>query len=85
MSSRNAPPHLWEGALRDDTKTRCVADWFGPRQMQVLPVMFICVVGHSLNYGVINNCVTSLSHFFPVTFSVKVVAFQINQLFTCMR
>ena len=26
MSSRNAPP-LWEGALRDDTKNGCVADY----------------------------------------------------------
>ena len=25
-SSRNAPPHLWGGALRDDTKNGCVAD-----------------------------------------------------------
>ena len=29
MSSRNAPPHyhLWGGALRDDTKNGCVADY----------------------------------------------------------
>ena len=26
MSSRNAPPTEWGGALRDDTKTDCVAD-----------------------------------------------------------
>ena len=26
-SSRNAPPHLLGGALRDDTKNGCVADY----------------------------------------------------------
>ena len=25
--SRNAPPHKWGGALRDDTKNGCVADY----------------------------------------------------------
>ena len=27
VSSRNAPPHSWGGALRDDTKNGCVADY----------------------------------------------------------
>ena len=27
VSSRNAPPHKWGGALRDDSKNGCVADY----------------------------------------------------------
>ena len=45
MQSRSLLYSRLEGALRDDTKTRCVADWFGPRQMQVLPVMFYLCCG----------------------------------------
>ena len=29
VSSRNAPPHQWGKALRDDTKNGCVADYAG--------------------------------------------------------
>ena len=40
-SSRNAPPHLWRGALRDDTKNGCVADYHPPN----MPKLF-----HSKSY-----------------------------------
>ena len=35
-SSRNAPPHSWGGALRDDTKNGCVANCFPPGQPKII-------------------------------------------------